>query len=122
MTLKTVALSVVAAGAAFIFTAPDASAQYTGPGAKTPAKSVAEILKSPVDDQHVSLKGKLTKKVGSEKYIFTDGTGEIRVEIDNEDFPAVAVDDKTTIEITGEVEKDFMESPEIDVETLAVVQ
>ena len=121
MTIKTLALGVIAAGASLAMSAP-ASAEYTGPGAKGVAQSVAEVLKNPVDDQHVVLKGKLTHKVGSEKYTFSDGTGEIRVEIDNEDFPAVTVSDTTTIQITGEVEKDFMESPEIDVEALSVVQ
>jgi len=93
-------------------------AQYTGPSTHHAPATVAEILKNPVDDQDVVLRGHLLRKVGNEKYIFSDGTGEIRVEIEAEDFPPEQIDDKAQVEIRGEVEKDFLESPEIDVEVL----
>lgn len=94
-----------------------AHAQYTGPSGHTGPKSVADVLKNPVDDQYVQLKGQLIRQVGNEKYIFTDGTGEIRVEIDNKLLTG-PIDDKTTVIIRGEVEKDFLESPEIDVDSV----
>jgi len=95
-------------------------AQYSGPSDLKPAQtvkyaSVSEILKKPVDDVRVSLQGTLTRKVGHEKYLFSDGTGEIRVEIDDKIFPTTKVDEKTRVTIEGEVEKDLMQSPEIDV-------
>jgi uncharacterized protein (TIGR00156 family) len=100
-------------------------AQYTGPSATKPAATtryanVAEILKNPAEDVRVSLQGQLVRKIGKEKYLFSDGSGEIRVEIDNERFPAMQVDDKTRVTIEGEVEKDFLQSPEIDVKKLTV--
>lgn len=103
-----------------------AMAQYTGPTTSSRAgpvsyASVAEILKNPVDDVPVSLQGKLLRQVGKEKYIFSDGTGEIRVEIDARLFAGVKVDENTTVRIRGEVEKDFLQSPEIDVDLLSVV-
>lgn len=122
MTKQLTAFTVLAAGALLLIAASPAKAEYAGPGATAAVSTVEQILKKPVDDKDVTLKGKLIKKVGNEKYTFSDGTGEIRVEIDAEDFPKVAVDDKTTIQITGEVEKDFMESPEIDVDAVTVVQ
>lgn len=64
------------------------------------------------------MRGYLTKQVGPEKYMFSDSTGEIRVEIEREDFRGLKVDNKTGVEVTGEVEKDFMESIEIDVEVI----
>ncbi|MFT4091067.1 MAG: NirD/YgiW/YdeI family stress tolerance protein [Asticcacaulis sp.] len=94
-----------------------AHAQYTGPSGHKGPKSVAEVLKNPVDDQYVQLKGQLLRQVGNEKYIFSDGTGEIRVEIDNKLLTG-PIDDKTTVIIRGEVEKEFLESPEIDVESV----
>lgn len=93
-------------------------AQYTGPSTHHTPATVAEILKKPVDDQDVVLRGHLLRKVGNDKYIFSDGTGEIRVEIDAKDFPPEQIDDKTQVEIHGEVEKDFLVSPEIDVDVL----
>lgn len=100
-----------------------AFAQYAGPSSAKPAarasfSTVAEILKNPVDDVQVSLQGHLVRQVGKEKYFFSDGTGEIRVEIDTEHFPATRIDDKTKVRLQGEIEKDFMQSPEIDVKQL----
>ena len=112
-TLKTVAfslaLSLGAGGAAL--------AQFVGPST-VKLTSVAEVLKSGTDDQHVVLRGNLLKKVGSEKYEFSDGTGTIRVEIDKKIFPREPIDDKAKVEIHGEVEKDFLSSPEIDVDSI----
>lgn len=99
-----------------------ALAQYTGPSATPTYQSVAEVLKNPVDDAQVALAGHLLRKVSNDKYIFSDGTGEIRVDIDHKRFPATPINEKTRIQIRGEVEKDFLESAEIDVDSLTVVQ
>jgi uncharacterized protein (TIGR00156 family) len=99
-----------------------AQAQYVGPSTQKTPMTVAEVLKNPVDDQNVVLRGHLIKKVGNEKYMFSDGTGEIRVEIEAEDFPVQKIDDKTLIVIRGEVENDFLKSPEIDVDTISIAQ
>ena len=111
------AASIMAIG----FTAA-AHAQYVGPlgGTASASLSVASILKNPVDGQHVVLRGFLLKKVGNEKYLFSDGKQEIRVEIDDEDFPPIKIDDKTRIEIRGKVESDFFETPEIDVKRITL--
>lgn len=115
-------LAVLAtASSAALLSAP-ANAQYTGPSAEPAYKSVKEILANPVDDKDVTLKGHVLKKVSNEKYTFSDGTGEIRVEIDNDILPTTPIDDKTKVEIRGELEKDFMESPEIDVDTVTIVK
>ena len=84
--------------------------------------SIAEILKQPVDDQPVVLRGFIVKKVGNEKYLFSDGKSEIRVDIDDKIFVNTKVDAKTKVEIRGEVEKDFLETPEIDVDVLTLLK
>lgn len=108
---------------AVLFTALSFSslAQYTGPGhlVKT---DLAQILDKPVDDDLVTLQGYLIKKVSSDKYLFSDGKNQIRVEIDQDVFPTQPFDDKDLIQIEGEVEKDFLESPEIDVKRLTVIK
>ncbi|KKO65036.1 hypothetical protein VM94_01741 [Janthinobacterium sp. KBS0711] len=108
--------------AACALLAGSAHAQYVGPttGPAAPG-NVAAILKNPVDDQAVVLRGNLLRKVGNEKYTFSDGTAEIRVDIDDKVFMNRKIDARTRVEIRGEVEKDFMESPEIDVDVLTVV-
>ena len=112
--LKTVALSLAlslgASGAAL--------AQFVGPSS-VKLTSVADVLKNGTDDQQVALRGKLLKKVGAEKYEFSDSNGTIRVEIDKKIFPrGEPIDDKVQVEIQGEVEKEFMASPEIDVDSI----
>lgn len=98
-----------------------ALAQYTGPSATPAYRNVGEVLKNPVDDTKVAFTGHLLRKVSNDKYMFSDGTGEIRVDIDDKYFPPTPISEKTKVQIRGEVEKDFLESPEIDVESLAVV-
>ena len=83
---------------------------------------MAEILKNPVDDQAVVLRGFILSKVDKEKYMFSDGTGQIRVDIDSRLFPFEKIDDKVKVELRGEVEKEFMETPEIDVDVLTVLR
>lgn len=99
----------------------DARAGYSGPHATPPASSVAEILKNPQDDQRVTLTGRILRQLREEEYVFSDGTGEIEVEIDDKRWPAQPVDDKVRVEITGEVEKHRLKAPEIEVKTLRVL-
>jgi uncharacterized protein (TIGR00156 family) len=101
-------------------------AQYNGPGNQTPRplavlRSVAEVLKAPVDDQPVELTGVLMKQTGRETFQFRDTTGEIQVEIDRDDFPAgqpIGADTRVTLH--GEVETRAMRAPEIEVESVVV--
>jgi len=99
-----------------------AFAQFTGPGARPVVTVLQAVLDKPVDDQRVILRGKIVRQVAGDKYIFSDGKSEIRVEIDSRLFPAKPVTATTLVEIAGEVEKDFLESPEIDVDALHVVE
>ena len=102
--------------------AVSAAAQFVGPGATTPYKSVAEVIKSAPDDARVELVGYILRQVGKEKYIFSDGHSEIRIEIDSKYMPAERIDEKTRIRILGEVEKDFLETPEIDVDSVSLLR
>lgn len=102
-----------------------AAAQYVGPGggggAKGPVDSLSAINARPVDDQPVQLRGRISQKLSSDKYLFTDGSEQIRIELDDSLLPQHPINELTVVEIAGEVEKDFMETPEIDVERLTVI-
>ncbi|MEZ2720833.1 YgiW/YdeI family stress tolerance OB fold protein [Paenalcaligenes hominis] len=107
--------------AAFIFTS-SAQAQYTGPSA-APAASVEAILKNPVDDQEVLLKGHLLRQIGPKKYIFSDGTAEIVAEIKPKRFEGLPkIDEKTNVELLGEVDTSLYRAPELEVDSLRVIQ
>lgn len=98
-----------------------AYAQYSGPSQTTVLTNVAEVLKNPVDDQEVVLRGHITKKINKKYYEFKDNTGTIRAEIDNKYFYNSKITDKTLVEISGEVDKDFTRAPEIDVKRLMII-
>ena len=97
-----------------------ALAQYVGPGTMRNPTSLTEVIQSPVDGQSVQLRGKLLQKLNHNKYLFSDGKSQIRVQINSENFPKQAIDDRTEIEIVGQVEKDFMDTPEIDVTSVDI--
>lgn len=69
----------------------------------------------------MQLRGRLLLQLNHDKYLFSDGKSQIRIEIESEVFPKQAIDDKIEIQILGEVEKDFMETPEIDVKRVEVL-
>jgi uncharacterized protein (TIGR00156 family) len=105
-----------------IMQAAPAYAQFEGPGAQSQLTTVEVVANQANDDQTVQLQGSIIEQVGDEKYIFADDTGEIRVEIDDELFRNQRITPDMTVSIYGEVEKDFMRSPEIDVEELSIVE
>ncbi|HWL63897.1 MAG TPA: NirD/YgiW/YdeI family stress tolerance protein [Steroidobacteraceae bacterium] len=107
--------------------AGNAAAQYTGPGARGAAsrpvgRTVAEVLRSPVDDQKVELTGTLLEQTGRETFVFSDDTGRITVEIDAEDFPAQPVGPEVRVQLSGEVETRLLREPRVEVEALRVAQ
>ena len=104
------------------FLVSTASAQFVGPGTTAPYKSVAEVLQHAVDDSRVELEGFIIKQVGGEKFIFTDGRTEIRIDIDAKYMPTEKFDEKTRVRIRGEVEKDFLATPEIDVDSIVLIK
>lgn len=88
---------------------------FTGPSVA--AVSVVEAQKLG-DDTPVVLVGSIEKSLGGEKYLFKDATGTIVVEIDDEDWNGVTVSETDVIEIRGEIDKDLMKAPKVDVDSI----
>ncbi|MDH1054395.1 YgiW/YdeI family stress tolerance OB fold protein [Aquipseudomonas alcaligenes] len=102
-----------------LFSTAVLAAGYTGPGAQ--ASNSVSAAQAAGDDAHVVLQGHITRKLGDEKYEFKDSTGTITVEIDDEDLPPVAFDDKTLVKLSGEVDKGLLQR-EVDVDRLEITQ
>ena len=105
----TLAAPTIAAG----FQGPN-SAQgggFQGPTTGIEADTVAKAQKS-WDDARVVL---------TDKYIFKDTTGEMIVEIDFELFAGRTVTPQNKVRLSGKVDKDFMESPKVDVKVLEIL-
>jgi uncharacterized protein (TIGR00156 family) len=69
------------------------------------------------DDTKVLLTGKLAQSPEDEKYIFSDSTGEISVEIDRKIMRRLSVGISDTVEISGEVDNE-KGKVEIDVKNI----
>lgn len=93
---------------------------YAGPSAE-PEATVAQA-RSAADGTYAVLEGRITKRLSHhEHYEFTDTTGSITVDIDDEDWPEQIVDENTKVRIYGEVDKDFS-GTDIDVDYIVIVQ
>ena len=69
----------------------------------TPVKQALKMR----DDSIVILRGNIARRIGDDKYLFRDATGEIVVEIDDEDWGGVTAGPKDTLELSGEIDRDF---------------
>ena len=106
-----------------------AHAQFTGPRADgvtrgNPAvvTTVAAANKAAVDTP-VLLEGRITRQVASERYEFTDATGTIVVEIDDEYLPRETFDQNTQLRIKGEVDRRWNQRQRyIDVKSVQIVR
>lgn len=123
---STVLASAAVAGVAHAqgYTGPStgkpAAQGYSGPSTVS-VTTVKELLANGRDDQNAILRGRIVSHDGDDHYTFDDGTGQIRVEIDNDDFPAgQKIDDKTQVELRGELDRD-RNNVEFDVDSVRVM-
>lgn len=81
--------------------------------------TVQQALKK-ADDTHVILQGHIVNSLGDEKYTFKDATGEVIVEIDNEDWHGLKVTPEDMVEIAGDVDKEMFKQTKIDVDSISI--
>lgn len=85
---------------------------FNGPSVSVVTVEQAKGLK---DDTYVTLRGNIQQQVGEELYIFSDGSGSINIEIDDEDWNGQNIAPEDMVEIKGEIDKGWT-SIEIDVD------
>ncbi|WP_101880666.1 YgiW/YdeI family stress tolerance OB fold protein [Klebsiella variicola] len=105
------------------FTGPSSTTQvsstaqaggFTGPSGAVTTVANAKSLR---DDTWVTLRGKITERISDDLYKFQDASGVINVDIDHKRWNGVTVGPQNTVEIQGEVDKDW-NSVEIDVKQI----
>ncbi len=105
------------------FTGPSSTTQvsstaqaggFTGPSGAVTTVANAKSLR---DDTWVTLRGKITERISDNLYKFQDASGVINVDIDHKRWNGVTVGPQDTVEIQGEVDKDW-NSVEIDVKQI----
>lgn len=99
-----------------------AVAQYVGP-AYDPKLTVRQMLSTAADDAYVVLRGRLVRRINDEKYLFDDGSGQVRVDIESHLFPqGTPINDQTQVEISGEFDREIMGTSEVEVKSLRVLE
>ncbi|KHJ56139.1 NirD/YgiW/YdeI family stress tolerance protein [Aureimonas sp. OT7] len=105
-----------------------AMAQFTGPSDVAQAQSrqyppttVQDIKADPKDEMKATLEGRILRKVADEEYLFSDDTGEIRVEIDDDDFPRQPVSETTRVRLEGEVDTHRYKEVDFDVDRMTIL-
>ena len=97
-----------------------AFAQY---GSATDQASVQSILAAPDNGQRVLLRGTIVSNNGDESYLFTDGTGQIGLAIENRLLWGQKLVKGTPVEIEGEVDEHwFSDVVDISVERVQVLK
>lgn len=95
----------------------------SGGGFSGPHMAVTTVqqAKGMRDDALVTLRGNIIQHMGKDNYLFKDETGTIVVEIDHDKWNGQTVTPEDTVELVGEVDKDW-NSVEIDVDRITLVR
>ncbi|OLQ84334.1 hypothetical protein BIY21_05470 [Vibrio ponticus] len=110
--MKKTLLAIVVACS--VITAP-AFAAFKGP--ETAAVNTVKQANDAADDSAVLLTGNIIESIGNETYLFKDETGQIQIEIDDEDWMGVDVTPNDRVVIRGEVDSEWS-TPKIDVDSV----
>ena len=69
------------------------------------------------DDTPVILRGNIIRSLGNERYLFSDSTGTITVEIERRVWGSLSIDENDLVEISGEIDRDW-NSIEVEVKRI----
>jgi len=80
-------------------------------------------LKNARDDEYVTIRGYVVKRIKKDKYLFKDSTGEVILEIDKKiNSQLKNVDENTLVEVYGEYDKEYFARNKIDVKKITIVK
>lgn len=94
---------------------------FGAPAVQTTAVATVAAAKNLPDDAKVVLEGRIVKKTGHERYEFSDASGKITVEIDDDDWRGLSVNTQDKVRIEGEVEHKRNQAVEIDVDRISKI-
>lgn len=94
---------------------------FVGPSSNYQAVKVRDI-ENLSDDDKISLIGFIKSAVSDDKYVFSDDTGTIVVEIDKKVWQGVTASPKTKIQIFGEVDKSLMKDTKVEADRVVLVK
>ncbi len=83
-----------------------ANAEFIGEGGTTEVTTIKNAIELR-DDSRVIVEGHIVKQLKNELYLFKDATGEVEMEIDDEDFRNMKISADDKVRITAEVDSDW---------------
>ena len=122
LALFAIFITIISAHAELVSSPAQPTGGFVGPRAPSMAPITIKQALSMKDDSIVVLTGKIVNSLGDEKYTFQDSTGQITIEIDDEDWHGIKVTPENTLEIVGELDKELFEQPKIDVKSFSIKQ
>lgn len=97
------------------------AARYAGPST-VPSMTAKQLLANGVDDQYVTLTGKLVRHTGGDHYVLADASGEIQADISARHFPQdQTIDANTVVELSGKFDKERFGSSKLEVKQIKVI-
>ncbi|TCP93380.1 uncharacterized protein (TIGR00156 family) [Cricetibacter osteomyelitidis] len=115
--LSIIALFAISSSAMAGFNSNEQNQTSGGFVAQPEKITVAQALKAK-DDTYVTLDGVIIKQLKDDDYLFQDDTGSIKVEIDDDVWQGQNIGPHDKIRITGELDNDWNEKANIDVQRL----
>ena len=107
--------------ALFCLSSSTAMAQYVGKSA-IPVMTIKQLLDTGMDDQHVTLRGKILSHNGGKRFTFADDSGKLAVKISPRLFPSgQPIDASTLVEIMGEFDKNLIGESKLEVKQIKVL-
>ena len=67
------------------------------------------------DNSMITLVGNITQQIKDDKYLFTDGTDQIKLEIKNRIWNGLNVGPQDKIRVYGKLDNEIFEKPELEV-------
>lgn len=86
----------------------------TAAGNTPTAITVQQALKSP-DNSMVTLKGQIVNQIDDDEFVFSDPTGQIKIEIERQVWNGLNVGADDTVIIYGKLDNEMFEKPELEV-------
>lgn len=83
--------------------------------------TVKQLLETGKDNQDVTLRGRITKRLRLTHYLFSDGTGTVQIDLGTHRIPTEVITDKTQVEIMGEYDKEYYGPAEIEVKKIKMI-
>lgn len=103
-----------------VFLTVMAMAAFEGPDTSATVNNIAATKKA-ADDTKVELTGMIVRRIGHEKYLFKDETGEVTVEIDDDDWGGLTVKPGMKVKLGGEIDREDDGTLEIEIDRVEAV-